>query len=791
MKLFRKFLNKKINKKFYKSLVFQSSMTFLVSLEILTIFIVYLSNLNYLDNLKVSALDKINYIRIDQEDQIKKWLLKEQNTSFEISNSSEIRLRVESLNNNKGNEIETNRSRQTLKSLFEKNIRSNQKISTMLLFDSKGKVIAYADDLALQKSDSSYEKIQGMIKNSNLYIKGKENSPSIPFFYLTINDNQPYIAFVNPIFDGLGNKFNLLINVKTEQLNQLVISNNLKTETDTYLIGSLNKSSFLVFGEMQGLVSKNNVPENLVIENALSKQTGSGFYKNYAATDVIGSYSWFTPLNITIISEVNQDKSLASSNRVFRNMILISSILVIIVTFIFYFLVKYRMQTITRISEIALSVSQDGFDTRFPTSYHDEIGNLGIALNHMLSRFRRFRQQVLEPKDISINNEIDQSGELLHSFIELTSEGFTFLDSNNLILKINSNFAEIISISIADSLGVSHEEIFPQELSKAIKTMESDSQETYQIKFSIPYQGTYIAFLSNVIRKVATDTNQIHSLGKIIVIYTEDKANNLVKLANKYPLIDIGVTNSSIKRKQELSQKLGMPMISLLGFLKLTKKKLEETIFPKLVSTDIKTLKNVQQIEQNLESMIAEGTQLAKSIREAFQDEEVSQEVQANKLLQQESKFSIAKVLENIATKAEELFVSKSGKLILENNLGSAEIKANRDQVEHMINLLLNRVVHNKEFRTALIQAKVVDGRVVIVMGKISSLLTRSQISSTLSKLTSPSHLQAQSAPLTKGMGLLNIQKMLNECGGSIAVQWIDSNRESYKFYVLSFPALP
>lgn len=756
-------------------------MAFTIALEILAIFIVYLSNLNYLDNLKASSIDKINYIRIDQEEQIRQWLLKEQNTSSQISNSSDVKRGIEALNKSKGNEIEVVRVSNNLKSIFGRIIKSNQEIDSMLLFEATGKVIAYADGEAVQKPNSSYEKIQTMIRDSNLYITSKNDDSISSFFYLTIKDNQPVIAFVNPTFDGLGNRFNVLINVKTDQINQLVINNNLKTDTDSYLIGSLNGNPALIFGELQGVVSRESIPTNLVIENALLRQRGAGFYKNYADVNVVGSYSWFAPLNIAIISEVNQDKALSVSNRIFRNMILISTGLVILITFIFYFIVRQRIQTITRISDIALSVSQDNFDARFPTGYNDEIGALGIALNHMLSRFRRFRQQVLDPKDISLNSEIDQYGELLHSFIEITSEGFTFLDTNNLILRINSNFAEIISTSIADSLGVTYEEVFPEKLSEAVRNMQVNSQETYQVKFSIPYQGNYVAFLSNVFRKITNDLDQIHLLGKVIVVYAEHKTDNLIE-SNKYALVETSLN----KDRQELSQKLSMPMISLLGFLKLTKKKLEDTIFPKLASTDIKTLKNIQQIESNLESMIAEGTQLAKSIKEAFcEDEGANKGLQINK----RSRFYVDEVLKNIAINAEKLFASKSSKLILENDAPLAVIETDREQFEYIINLLLARLAQNREFRTALVQTKVIDGRATIVIGKVNSLLTRSQVSSVLSNLTYLCQLKGGNSKLTKGMGLLNIQKMLSEYGGNITVEWVDSNRESYKFYVLTFLA--
>ena len=60
------------------------------------------------------------------------------------------------------------------------------------------------------------------------------------------------------------------------------------------------------------------------------------------------------------------------------------------------------------------------------------------------------------------------------------------------------------------------------------------------------------------------------------------------------------------------------PLTSVLGFAKITKKRLEEKIFPITDKSDPKTVKTIEQISGNLDVVISEGERLTNLINDVL-----------------------------------------------------------------------------------------------------------------------------------------------------------------------------
>lgn len=779
-RLTRKLLFPKTNKKFYRNIPFQASVTFFILSEITIILIVYLLNLNYLDSQKISFSDRVNSVKLEQELWLKEWISENQNKAFLISNTSDIREKALLIYKNRYNELESIKIRKNINKSFEDITKRYSNIDSLLILDSAGKILAFADS---QQQNKAYEDFQDNIKSNNLKSNDLRDKITNPNFYLLIKNNKPIVVFVNPIFDDMGNRFNILVNVKTEQVNKFIITG-ISANVETYLVGNLNNKSFIVFGQPQNLSNKEDIPLSYGIQKALAKERVTSLYKDYNGEDVIGSYAWISSLNIAIVTEIKQELLFYKVNSYLRKIILIATGIILLVTIIFYVLVKYRIRMLLVMKDVAISIAKEDLDVRFPTTYKDEIGSLGVALNHVLSRFKNLSLQANQLFDF-IPSEFSQSDELLHSYLENTNEGFAFVDHNELVLKMNANFAEIISISVADSIGISYTKIFPVEVVNAIKHIPLYSQEIHQIKFVDIFQKEYLVTISNVFHKIAINNDQKHYLGKTILLYTSNEISIDTQIISSRNTD--GDTNI-VTSMGEIHQKLNKPITSLLGFLKLTQKKLEENIFPRISSSDPRTKRNIQQIHHNLESMIVEGTQIAKSVAEIVQNKNHSSEVEPAHLSSQVSKSSITKIIEQVGLESEKAFVSQNSNLIVDNSAGNVEVNGDYEGIKYVVHNLINRIALNN-LRTGVIQVRIIDGRVTIIIGKVSSLLPKSQILSILKNLNvSPS--VSQSKLIFKGTGLSKIQKLLHKYGGTISVDLIDANRERYKFYIVTLLAL-
>ncbi|MBD2178194.1 HAMP domain-containing protein [Pseudanabaena sp. FACHB-1998] len=788
-----KYLYKRISKSINKSFLFKIVLSFLLLSELTGIFIVYLNKIGYSDNLKKSALNQSLSLKSEREASLYKWILENQNESSTVSNSNNFRQKLVSLTKSKNDNLDYAKTIKDIKDILDSNIIKSSKIDSIYVIDSLGKVIVSAEnELDTKRKEDGKTRIDSFdnplntsksIKESEqqLYRKSSRDNSRVNYFYVSFKDNRPIIVFVNPIFDELGNRAaNVLINVKIEEINKiLAIPSNVNLKAEAYLIGQLNNKPIVVAGDLSEFQENNETLNSLGIDNALKGQSGSSNYKNYGASEVIGSYGWIKDLNVALIVELNQQVALSPANRLFRDMSLIVTGLVILMTAICYAIIRYRFQSIVEITDVAVAIADGNLEARFPNSQKDEIGALAIAFNHMLDRLKTLNQEVVESGE-SVSQQINQSSEILQHFIEHTGEGFALLDGNDLVLQINSNLAEILSISIADAMGASYKDVFPIEIANLISSMRAQKQNIYLSEFSIPYQSTYKAVVSNIPHR--NNQEQSHSLGTIIVVSELDKQGVKTSFLEK----DILATRLDSNISKEVSIKIRTPITSLLGFLKLTHKKFQDSVFANLPSMDSKTQRTIRQISSNFEIMISEGTQVARSIGEMFPEEgKNGLDTESN---QNTNQFLISELLNQVKQETETIFQKNNSKLIVNVDNDSSLVEGNHEEILYILISLFNRVASFNEFRLAICHSRLVDRQVVITIGKVNSSLSPEHLLSIVSNLYILIGKNSQTKELTKGMGLTALQKILQRYSGNISVEWFTSNRDRYRFYVVTLP---
>src|SRR4029077_13843414 len=108
-----------------------------------------------------------------------------------------------------------------------------------------------------------------------------------------------------------------------------------------------------------------------------------------------------------------------------------------------------------------------------------------------------------------------------------------------------------------------------------------------------------------------------------------------------------------------VSHELRTPLTSVLGFAKITKKRLEEKIFPITDKSDPKTIKTIEQISGNLGVVIAEGERLTNLINDVLD----LAKIEAGKMEWNFEPVQIAEVVERAIASTSSLFDQKSLKL--------------------------------------------------------------------------------------------------------------------------------
>jgi signal transduction histidine kinase/CheY-like chemotaxis protein/ligand-binding sensor domain-containing protein len=138
-----------------------------------------------------------------------------------------------------------------------------------------------------------------------------------------------------------------------------------------------------------------------------------------------------------------------------------------------------------------------------------------------------------------------------------------------------------------------------------------------------------------------------------------------------------------------VSHELRTPLTSVLGFARITKKRLEEKIFPVTDKSDPKTVKTIEQISGNLNVVIAEGERLTNLINDVLD----LAKIEAGKMEWNMESVNMVEVVERAIASTSSLFDQKNLHLERKITPGLTEITGDRDKlIQVVVNLLSNAV---------------------------------------------------------------------------------------------------
>ena len=612
--------------------------------------------------------------------------------------------------------------------------------------------------------------------------------------FLAIKNGKPIIVFVNPIFDEFGiASTNILVSMKFEQVIEFPSAEN--GVVNTYLISKFQNKNLIISKEFQGIKADNELVNNLGADlvlkspNQTSDQNKTE-YKNYMGEFVFGSYDLIENLNVALVSEIKRETVSKPVNQFFYNMVLTSTGLVLFMTAICYLIVRQRMLSVFAMTDVALAIAEGNIDSRFPAKQQDEIGALAIAFNNMLSRFKYLNSQFIESQYV-FSQQVNQSDEILQNFMDSTNEGVAFLDRNNLVSQINLNLAEILSISIPDATGANYDNVFPEEICHLIDSIRWKHQEIAVTEFAIPYQDVYKARVSNIFCEGASGKMQF--LGMIVVVWqaTSPILSGHSLNESSYNSYDIETNNNygTTAIRNEISASLRTPMTSLLGFLKLTKGKLDGVIFPKLNIGDDESQRTVRQITNNFEVMITESTQIAMAIENIIDGQTLNPE-QIDGSLEKTEKVLVTDILNQVNLETLPLFKEKDSRLIFDIVESSrAAIECDREEIAYVFTNLLTRISNFlNPSRIAVCHARLINDRIAITIGEVNALLSHKQILTIVSDVYNLIGAVENTPQPSREMGLAKVQEVLQKYNGTVSLEQVDSLRNRSKFYIVTLP---
>jgi len=167
--------------------------------------------------------------------------------------------------------------------------------------------------------------------------------------------------------------------------------------------------------------------------------------------------------------------------------------------------------------------------------------------------------------------------------------------------------------------------------------------------------------------------------------HRKDREQKLLEANRKLQELD--------KLKSELlstvSHELRTPLTSIVGFAKITNKKLNEVIFPHTENNDIKVEKAISQVKDNIEIIVAEGDRLTSLISDVI---EIAK-LEAGKFEWHMDPVSLIEIIEKAILATNILFEQKGLKLRRNFEEGLPQVLGDRERlIQVVINLISNAI---------------------------------------------------------------------------------------------------
>ncbi|MDB9512949.1 ATP-binding protein [Kamptonema animale CS-326] len=580
----------------------------------------------------------------------------------------------------------------------------------------------------------------------------------VPNFYAS--NGKSAITFATPILDRNGVKMGAIaVNLDLKGVDDLIREKTGLGKTgETYLVGRANNRNIFISGDEKNTKSDEGV-NSFGIDAALAKNNGQGLYKNYKKVPVISNYRWLTNQNLALLAEMSQAEAFEPANRLAREILLIGLSSAGILLVAVYLMSRRITQPILAIANTAIEVASGNLNSSAPVLTEDEIGILAQAFNQMTGQLKLSNlelsnySQTLEQRVTAATAELQDTMSYLASIIDTIADGLLVTNSNGRITRFNPALTNMFALDRLDLTGKFTEEVFGSEVSKLIDNTKQPPHEISTVELALEggrfAKGSAVAIL----KKAASESKDPTYIGSVILIrdITAEKEVDQMKT-------DFIST---------VSHELRTPLTSVLGFAKLIQKKLEENVFPIVVTEDKKVQRAVKQVGDNLQIIVTEGQRLTDLINDLL---DVAK-MEAGKIDWKMQPIKVDEFIDRAIAATFALFENKGLEPIKDIEENLPELVGDRDKlIQVMINLLSNSIKFTDK-GSVTCQAKKIGDKIKISIIDTGMGISESDQPKVFEKFKQVGETLTDK-PKGTGLGLPICKQIIEHHGGKI---WVES----------------
>ncbi|MEP0918931.1 ATP-binding protein [Leptolyngbya sp. DQ-M1] len=307
---------------------------------------------------------------------------------------------------------------------------------------------------------------------------------------------------------------------------------------------------------------------------------------------------------------------------------------------------------------------------------------LGLATLVALQRVRQLRetrdraiQEALLNKQIAqTSTQLQDALAYLSAIIDNLVDGLLVTDITGKITHCNPALSKMFDIDSTNLAQPNCTAVFSQEITDLIAQAQRHPGQVFTAELALSPGGIGKAVATAILKAEQSGGQRCSSIGSVILIrdITSEKEVDQMKT-------DFIST---------VSHELRTPLTSVLGFAKIIKKKLDEVVFPAVVSEDRKMQRTIRQVEDNIDIIVSEGMRLTSLINDVLD----IAKMEAGKVDWKMELLDVGEVIERAIAATSALFQAKNLELIRQIEPLPKVIGDHDRIVQVVINLISNAV---------------------------------------------------------------------------------------------------
>jgi PAS domain S-box-containing protein len=530
------------------------------------------------------------------------------------------------------------------------------------------------DSVLAQAERERFKALQGDSYTSQVYIGVESNNST----------NEPYMLIALPLVRNGKIVSMLSVNFNLSHIWEIVAKTKLGQSGYVYIV---DQAGHVIAHPDQKVVLKQTEVEDLP-EPVQAALKGSGVliqreYRGLSQKQVVGAIIPVEDLGWWVIVELPTAEAYAS----IRIILTMSVVLLVLGIGIAFLVGRYLSAQIVRpiqdLEQGAERVGGGDLSHVIQVQTDDEIGVLAQSFNSMADRLRSLvggLEQTVQQRTAELAQSMTRTQDTLaylSAVINNIADGLLVTDLQGTIIQVNPAFLGMFNLGDSELVEQHCRSLLGDALADLAAQTRNNPNSIFTAELALPMNRVGKAVATGIMKDTDPTKPEIQSelIGSVILIrdITADKEVDKMKT-------DFIST---------VSHELRTPLTSVLGFAKIIKKKLDDTVFPLVQTDDKKIQRTVRQVGDNLEIILAEGERLTTLINDVLD----IAKMEAGKIDWKMEPLQLSEVLDHSLLATSALFDHKGLKAIQDVQPNLPDVIGDRDRlIQVVINLLSNAV---------------------------------------------------------------------------------------------------